>query len=151
MNLFFKFIINSYKLYVYSLLELALAFKSSCQEKTRTELLFFSYRKYFSLNLDFTGLYLNLTLCEIYFANISIIYKMGHIRLNNEDCLYIGREEKRAARRFEFPTKKINVHAESESLLRAWYILKHENRLYGTCCVKYYLTEEKKNSLTDHA
>lgn len=54
---------------------------------------------------------------------------MGYIRLNNEGRLYIGREEKWAARRFEFPTKKINVHAESESLLRAWYMWKHENRL----------------------
>lgn len=40
---------------------------------------------------------------------------MGYIHLNNEGRLYIGREDKRAARRFEFPTKKINVHAEGET------------------------------------
>lgn len=44
---------------------------------------------------------------------------MNYIHLNNEDRLYIGREEKQAARRFKFPMKKINVHAESEPLLRA--------------------------------
>ena len=70
--------------------------------------------------------------------------------MNNEDHLYIGHEEKRAARRFEFPTKKINVHA-GQPLLRARYILKRENRLYGARYVECHLNERRKSSLTDNA
>jgi len=71
--------------------------------------------------------------------------------LNNEDSLYIGRKEKLAARRFEFSTKKINVHAGGEPLLRARYILKRENGLYGARCVECHLNERRKSSLTDNA
>lgn len=51
---------------------------------------------------------------------------MRYIRLNNKDRLYISHKRKQAARRFEFPTEKINVHAGCKLLLRARYILKRE-------------------------
>lgn len=55
-----------------------------------------------------------------------------YIRVNNEKLSYVRRGKKQVARRFAFPTKKINVHAAGETPSLAFYalcILKRENRL----------------------